>query len=53
MKKTYIQPNTELYKIASMQTLLTASTLEVKSANYNEIMTDLSRRGSSWDDDDE
>jgi len=54
MKKTYIQPCTELFAIAVKQTLLTTSTIEVKSQNYNEDMTDLSRRGnSSWDDEEE
>ena len=54
MKKSYIQPNVELFSVAVKQTLLTVSTIEVKSQNYNEGMTDLSRRGnSSWDDDEE
>ena len=53
MKKSYIQPNMELFSVAVKQTLLTVSTIEVKSQNYNEDMTDLSRGNSSWDDDEE
>lgn len=52
MKKTYIKPNTIQVVIAITHPLLTASTVEVKSENYdNETMTDLSRRGNGlWDE---
>jgi len=52
MKKTYIKPNTVQVVIAITHPLLTVSTVEVKSENYdNETMTDLSRSGNGfWDE---
>ncbi len=52
MKKTYIKPNTIQVVIAITHPLLTTSTVEVKSESYNsETMTDLSRRGNGfWDE---
>ena len=53
MKKNYIQPKTELHMINTQNTLLTTSTIEVKNADYSDSMTDLSRRGGFWDDEEE
>ena len=51
MKKTYIQPRTTCMTIVFQQAFLTSSTtIEVKNADYNENMTDLSRDGGFWDD---
>ena len=52
MKKTYIKPNTVHVVIAYTHSLLTGSTVEVKSENYDsDTMTDLSRSGNGfWDE---
>lgn len=53
MKKTYIQPNTSIHVVTMSQHLMTTSTVDVKG-NYSEgNMTDLSRRGDFWDDEEE
>ena len=54
MKKIYIQPQTEVFAINMKEHLLVASNVNVSSDNYEEgNMTDLSRRNSLWDDDEE
>ena len=52
MKNVYIQPTTELVRIASSLQVLTVSVreVEVKNKNYDESMTDLSRQNTIWDD---
>ena len=49
MKKTYIQPQTIVFSIKIKGYLLTTSTVEVSNESYDEGMTDLSRRKSLWD----
>ena len=54
MKKTYIRPETTIFQMRTHQTIMTTSTVVVREKEYNEKMTDLSRRSDSlWDDDDE
>ena len=50
MKKTYIQPQTIVFSINIKGYLLTTSTVRVSTESYDEDnMTDLSRRKSLWD----
>jgi hypothetical protein len=54
MKKTYIRPETTIFQMRTHQTIMNTSTVIVREKEYNEEMTDLSRRSDSlWDDDDE
>lgn len=54
MKKTYIHPETTIFQMRTHQTIMNTSTVIVREKEYNEEMTDLSRRSDSlWDDDDE
>jgi hypothetical protein len=54
MKKTYIQPQTIVFSIKIKGNLLTTSTVRVSTESYDEgNMTDLSRRNSLWDDNEE
>ena len=55
MKKMYIKPETKEFQIVAQQTLMAGSmTVTVSSDNYNESdMTDLSRSGRFYDDEEE
>lgn len=50
MKNVYIQPITELVQIASSLQFLTVSVRDVKNKDYEEGMTDLSRKSVIWDE---
>lgn len=53
MKKMYIKPETKEFQIVAQQTLMQSS-VTVSSENYNESeMTDLSRSGRFYDDEEE
>ncbi len=53
MKKMYIKPETKEFQIVAQQTLMQSS-VTVSSENYNpSTMTDLSRSGRFYDDDEE
>ena len=53
MKKMYIKPVIKEFQIVAQQTLMAGSTVTVSSENYNESMTDLSRSGRFYDDEEE
>lgn len=54
MKKIYIQPQTKVFAINMKEYLLVTSNVSVSTESYDEgNMTDLSRRNSLWDDDEE
>lgn len=52
MKKMYLKPETKEFQIVAQQTLMQSS-VTVSSENYNESMTDLSRSGRFYDDEEE
>ena len=48
----YLKPETKEFQIVAQQTLMQSS-VTVSSENYNESMTDLSRSGRFYDDEEE
>ena len=52
MKKMYLKPETKEFQIVAQLTLMQSS-VTVSSENYNESMTDLSRSGRFYDDEEE
>ena len=50
----YLKPETKEFQIVAQQTLMAGSTMQVSSENYDEdTMTDLSRSGRFYDDEEE